>query len=60
MQVTPTGPVRISLRQYMENPTGKGTAFVAKRGLVRQGMIRKFVSADKTFSVSLNCQTGRS
>ena len=43
MPVTPTGPVRISLRQYMENPTGKGTAFVAKRALVRQGMIKTFV-----------------
>jgi hypothetical protein len=39
MALVPHTPVRITLRQYMENPTGKGTAFVAKRALVKQGMI---------------------
>ena len=43
MPLVPPNVTKISLRQYMENPTGKGTAFVAKRALIRQGMTQTFI-----------------
>lgn len=37
-------PIRISLRQMIDNPTGKGSAYVASRKMIRQGMNLSFIN----------------
>jgi hypothetical protein len=36
-------PVEMSIRQYVDNPAGKGSAYLAKRSTIKQGMNVTFV-----------------
>lgn len=36
-------PVEMSIRQYIDNPSGKGTAYLAKRSTIKQGMNVTFI-----------------
>ena len=55
-------PLKKSAEMYAKKCASKlgGTPIVYEVRPINPMKIRKFVSADKTFSVSLNCQTGRS
>ena len=36
-------PLNISIRQFTENPSGKGSAFLAKRAMIKQGLNATYV-----------------
>jgi hypothetical protein len=36
-------PIKLSIRQYVDNPSGKGTAYLAKRSTIKQGMNMTFI-----------------
>ena len=36
-------PLKISIRQFTENPSGKGSAFLAKRAMIKQGLNATYV-----------------
>lgn len=36
-------PIKMSIRQYVDNPSGKGSAFLARRGAIKQGMNLTFI-----------------
>jgi hypothetical protein len=36
-------PIKMSIRQYVDNPSGKGSAFLAKRATIKQGMNMTFI-----------------
>lgn len=36
-------PIKMSVRQYVDNPSGKGTAYLAKRSVIKQGLNLTFI-----------------
>jgi len=36
-------PIKMSIRQYVDNPSGRGSAFLAKRATIKQGMNMTFI-----------------
>lgn len=42
-QTTNSNAISMTLQQYVSNPTGKGTGYVAKRAIIKQGLNQTFI-----------------